>query len=152
MTDMTDTWSVEELRHQVGASEHMLALTRREYAADPTPERQGAVEEAALWLGRFRDLLSDRLQFERRMKEQEAMNVSDQIQQQANKLQRHIDYGELDRVRAELGKLAMMTRRIERALDEVVADAMEDVALPVPVPPVAQIIQFPTRIPVEARP
>lgn len=74
------------------------------------------------------------------------MNVSDAIQQQANKLQRHIDYDDLVSVRLELGRLAMMTRRLERTLDEIAADGFEDARLAeaVAVPPCA-VVQFPKR-------
>jgi hypothetical protein len=53
-------WTVEELRHQVGASEHMLRVAQRDLAAAPEcPDRQAAVADAARWLQRFRDWLTD---------------------------------------------------------------------------------------------
>jgi hypothetical protein len=74
------------------------------------------------------------------------MNVSDAIQQQANKLVRTIDYAELERVRQELGRLATMTRRLERALDEIAADGFAEARLAeaVSVPP-RTVVQFPKR-------
>jgi hypothetical protein len=55
-------WTVDDLRHQLGASEHMLGVTIREFEANPTTERAIEVNKAAGWVTFFRDELTDRLQ------------------------------------------------------------------------------------------
>lgn len=69
---LADAWTVDELRHQVGASEHMLAVTLREYEENPSTTRLRAVNEAALWQVWFHDLLIDRLQAEHIRQERRA--------------------------------------------------------------------------------